>query len=99
MLTFKLLNYPIKIYFPTKQVPAQIISNGSTVRHGSVDSTCFQKSISTGQCPVKLRGLKMKEIVTPSQRVSFKMPKHPRLDTHVRESVLPGRTIQFSYIE
>ena len=62
------------------KVPSHIISNGSTVRNGSVDSTCFQKSISTGQCPVKLRGLKMKEIVTPSQRVSFIMPKRPRLD-------------------
>ena len=67
-------------FFQHDKVPAHIISNGSTVRNGSVDSTCFQKSISTGQCPVKLRGLKMKEIVTPSQRVSFKMPKRPRLD-------------------
>ena len=66
--------------FSTSKVPAHIISNGSTVRNGSVDSTCFQKSISTGQCPLKLRGLKMKEIVTPSQRVSFKMPKRPRLE-------------------
>ena len=70
-------------FFQHDKVPAHIISNGSTVRNGSVDSTCFQKSISTGQCPVKLRGLKMKEIVTPSQRVSFKMPKRPRLDNTV----------------
>ena len=57
-----------------------MITNGSSVgRNGSVDSTCLQKSVSTGQCPIKLRGLKMKEIVTPSQRVKFKMPKRQRL--------------------
>ena len=61
------------------------------MRNGSVDSTCFQKSISTGQCPVKLRGLKMKEIVTPSQRVSFIMPKRPRLDQKLSVG-LHGRT-------